>query len=184
MAKLVGIGEGRVSTKLSKLAARGLAQSPMCVPGRSWCLTGQGREIAAAGRPLIDDLDKQVLAVLRSAPMGPVRLARRLEVCLLTAKRRVSLLAARGLVIADARRFYAITPAGIETLGPDAQPPPRWLRFEAISAATARDVRDRTYVDDGAQAERSRPGQMAKAAAKLNRSLPFNQFPERERLAG
>jgi Mn-dependent DtxR family transcriptional regulator len=132
LAKLVGVSEGRVSVKLNRLASRGLAQSPTCVPGRSWALTGQGREIAAAGRPLIDDLDRQVLAVLRSASMGPVRLARRLGVCLLTAKRRVRLLAARGLVIADARRFFSITEAGLAALGPDAQPPPRWVNVAAI----------------------------------------------------
>jgi hypothetical protein len=178
LAKLVGIGEGRISTKLGKLAERGLAQSPMCVQGRSWALTDQGREIAVAERPLIDDLDKQVLAVLRSAPMGPVRLSRRLEVCLLTAKRRVCLLAERGLVIPDIRKFYAITSAGIEALGPEAQPPPRWVRLELISAAAARDVAERTRLDDRTQAERSRPGQMAKAAAKRNRSYAFNPYTE------
>jgi hypothetical protein len=122
--------------------------------------------------------------MLRSASMGPVRLSRRLGVCLLTAKRRGRLLAEKGLLIADARKFYSITPAGIEALGPDAQPPPRWVNVAAISAAAAKDVCERTYLDDRAQAERSRPGKMARAAAKLNRSLPFNRFPERERLAG
>ena len=184
LSAATGLGESCVSTKLSKLAAKGLAISPQCCPGKAWALSQAGREIAAAGRPLIDDLDKQVLAVLRSAPMGPVRLARRLETCLLTAKRRVRLLAEKGLVIADARKFYAITELGIETFGPDAQPSPRWVNVAAISAAAAKDVRDRTYLDDRPQVERSRPGKMARAAAKLNRSLPFNRFPERERLAG
>jgi hypothetical protein len=115
--------------------------------------------------------------------MGAVKLARRLQVCLLTAKRRLGLLTERGLVFADARRFYTLTDAGREALGPGAQPPPRWVNVAAISAATAPDVRERTYVDDRAQAERSRPGKMARAAARLNRSLPFNRFPERERLA-
>lgn len=148
LAKLVGIAEGRISTKLGRLAERGLAQSPMCVPGRSWMLTGQGREIAMTAKPLLDDLDRQVLAVLRSAPMGPVRLARRLEVCLLTAKRRARWMAERGLVISDVRGFYTLTPAGRAALGPDAQPPPCWLDPQRISAAAARDVVSRTYVDD------------------------------------
>ena len=174
LAKLVGIGEGRISTKLSKLAERGLAQSPMCVPGRSWMLTDQGR-LAAAGRPLIDDLDRQVLAVLRSSPMGPVRLSRRLGTCLLTSKRRVGLLAERGLLIADVRKFYAITPAGIEALGPDAQPPPRWVNVAAISAAAAKDVRDRVHVDDSTAAQRSEWGRMARAAAKANGAVSFGK---------
>jgi hypothetical protein len=66
----------------------------------------------------------------------------------LTAKRRTRLLAERGLVIADPRKFFAVTPAGIEALGPDAQPPPRWVNVAAISAASAKDVRERLYVSD------------------------------------
>ena len=61
--------------------------------------------------------------------------------------------------------------------------PPRWVNVAAISAAVAKDVRERAYVDDRTQAERSRPGQMAKAAAKANKSTPFNAFPF-ERMAG
>jgi hypothetical protein len=130
-----------------------LTESPRCCPGRSWALTDQGREIATAGRPLIDDIDRQVLAVLRSASMGPVRLSRRLEVCLQTAKRRVRLLAERGLVIADERRFYSLAPAGREALGAEAQRPP-WVRVEAISAATARDVVNRAWAGDISAANR------------------------------
>ena len=58
------------------------------------------------------------------------------------------------------------------------------MNVAAISAAAAKDVRERAYVDDRTQVERSRPGRMAKAAARANKSLPFNRFPERERLAG
>src|ERR1700722_447774 len=158
LAKRVGVSEGRVSVKLNRLASRGLAQSPMCVPGRSWMLTDQGRAVAIAERPLIDDLDRDILAALALTAMGVMKLSRRVAVCAMTIRRRLGLLTGRGLTFADPRGFYAITPAGIETLGPDAAKPTRWVRVEAISAATARDVRDRTYVDDRAQAERSRPG--------------------------
>jgi hypothetical protein len=103
LAKLVGIGEGRVSTKLNRLASRGLAISPMCVPGRAWALTDQGREIAASARPLIDGLDRVILHALALASMGMMKLARRIEVCPLTIRRRARLLIGRGLVFADPR---------------------------------------------------------------------------------
>ena len=154
----------------------------MC-PGRAWTLTDQGRAVAMEARPLIDELDRQVLAVLRSSPMGHVRLSRRIGVCLQTAKRRANLLAERGLLVADVRRFFSITPEGIEALGPKSQPPPRWVRVEAISAAAAKDVADRPRVDDRTQAERSRPGQMARAAARLNKSSNFNGHVFTERMA-
>ena len=183
LAKLVGIGEGRISVKLNRLAERGLAASPMCVPGRSWALTDQGREIAAAGRPLIDDLDRDILRALALTAMGPVRLSRRLGVCLQTTKRRTISLAEKGLVIADVRRFFSITPEGIEALGPKSQPSPRWVNVAAISAAAAKDVADRPRVDDRTQEERSRPGKMARAAARLNKSSNFNGHVFSERMA-
>jgi DNA-binding transcriptional ArsR family regulator len=173
LARITSTSESRVSTHLGKLAVQGLATSPMCVPGRAWMLTDQGR-LAAAGRPLIDDLDRQVPAVLRVAPMGHVRLSRRIGVCLLTARRRANLLAERGLVFPDVRKFYSITPEGIEALGPKSQPPPRWVNVAAISAAAAKDIAERTRLDDRTQEERSRPGRMARVAAKRNRSTPFN----------
>jgi hypothetical protein len=53
-------------------------------------------------------------------------------------------------------------------------------RFRAaISAASARDVTERAWVDDRTQPERSRPGKMARAAARRNGSASF-AFPERE----
>jgi hypothetical protein len=73
LARFAGIGEARTSTRLTKLAERGLTVSPMCVPGRSWHLTGAGREIAMTERPLIDELDRQVLAVLAVASMGAAK---------------------------------------------------------------------------------------------------------------
>ena len=185
LAKLVGIGEGRISTKLNRLASRGLAQSPMCVPGRSWMLTDQGREIAMTDAPLIDPLDRQVLAALAVTSMGAVKLARRVQVCLLTAKRRARLLAARGLLFIDPRRFYSLTPTGREALGSDAAKPTPWVRPEAISAASAKDVRERVHIHDASSAEHSRRGKLARASAKRNGSTPFNNpFVEFDRMAG
>jgi hypothetical protein len=70
----------------------------------------------------------------------------------LTAQRRARSLVGRGLVFADVRRFFEITEAGRQTLGPVAAPT-RWLRHEAISAAMSREVlaRRRGEVDDAAQ---------------------------------
>jgi hypothetical protein len=74
LARFAGIGEARTSTRLTKLAERDLTVSPMCVPGRSWALTGAGREIAEQARPLIDGLDRRILAALASVSMGAAKL--------------------------------------------------------------------------------------------------------------
>jgi hypothetical protein len=175
LARTIGASEAVVSTKLGKLAARALVESPRCCPGRSWLITSKGREIATAGRPLLDDLDRHVLAVLRSSPtpMRQLGLARRCGTCSLTIKRRVAVLAHRGLVTITGPQFR-ITSAGIEALGPDAVKPTPWVRVEAISAASARDVADRTYIPEATAATRSNAGKLARASAKRNRSTPFN----------
>ena len=105
---------------------------------------------------------------------GMCVLSRRLGTCLLTAKRRANALAERGLLIADVRRFFSITPEGIEALGPDAAKPTPWVRVEAVAASTAKDVRDRVYIPEATAAQRSNSGKLARAAAKRNRSTPFN----------
>ena len=184
LARIAGASESRVSTHLTKMAERGLTVSPMCVPGRSWALTGNGREIVMAAHPLIDDTDRQVLAALAVTSMGSVKLARRTGVCLLTAKRRARLLAARGLLFADPRRFLSITDAGLKALGPDAPKPTPWVNVAAISAATAKDVTERIYVNNISAAQRSNCGKLARAAAKRNKSVPFNGGGYFERMAG
>ena len=181
LATIIGSSESCVSTRLSKLQRQGLTCGPQCCPGKAWALSQAGRE-AAAGRPLLDDLDRDILRIVARSPSGIVAVARRAGVCPLTARRRLGLLTGKGLVFADPRKFFSITPAGVAAGdAPQRQP---WVNPERIKASTAKDVVGRTYLDDRAQAERSRPGQMAKAAAKLNRSLPFNRFEQRERLAG
>ena len=184
LARITGTGEGRVCAKLGRLAKRGLAESPRCCPGRSWAPTDQGRAVVLAGRLLIDDIDRAILSLIAKGPLRQLELSRRAQVCSFTAKRRFGLLVERGLATVDIARRYSATDAGREALGPEAQPQPRWVNVAAISAAAAKDVRERAYVDDRTQIERSRPGRMAKAAARANKSLPFNRFPERERLAG
>jgi hypothetical protein len=41
LGEAVGLSEGRISTRLSKLAEQGLTISPQCVPGRAWALSAQ-----------------------------------------------------------------------------------------------------------------------------------------------
>ncbi len=148
LGKLVGSSKARTSTRLTKLAEQGLTVSPMCVPGRSWCLSGAGRDAAIGMSPLLDDLDRDILAVLRSAAMGPVRLGRRVGCCELTIRRRAKMLEAKGLLIRDPRRFYQIATAGIAMVGDIPKP---WIRPEAVSAAMSREVVERegkTAIDD------------------------------------
>lgn len=54
LSAATGQARSAVCARLRRLAERDLACGPMCVPGRAWILTDQGREIAMAGRPLID----------------------------------------------------------------------------------------------------------------------------------
>jgi hypothetical protein len=148
LGELTGVARGRVSTRLGKLAKRDLVTSPMCVPGRAWAISAQGRTAAMELRPLLDDLDRHILLTLRTLAMGPLRLSRRIGTCEMTAKRRAQLLARHGLVFADMRGFFEVTEAGLAALG-DAQPPKPWLRIEAVSAAMSREVVERSgSVDD------------------------------------
>jgi hypothetical protein len=184
LARITSTSESRVSTHLGKLAVQGLAQSPMCVPGRSWALTAADRGIAAAAVPVVvDELDRDILGALAMTAMGCMKLARRVQVCPLTIRRRLGLLIGRGLVFADPRRFYSLTPAGRGALG-DASLPPRWVRVEAISAAAAKDVVEPTYVNNISAAQRTNCGKLARAAAKRNKSTPFNGGGYFERMAG
>jgi Mn-dependent DtxR family transcriptional regulator len=182
LARAVGLSLSVTSSRLVRLQGRGLAEGPRCCPGRAWALTDQGKAAAMGSVSLLDELDRHVLAVLRSAPMGHVRLSRRIGVCLLTAKRRASLLAERGLVTADVRRFFSITPAGAAALGPDAPQRQPWLRVEAVAASMARDVTARTYVNDMSAAERSRHSASAakkgRENAKRGKTIGFNGWME------
>jgi hypothetical protein len=159
LSALTGSPESCVSARLGRFAAAGLAASPMCVPGRSWCLTGAGKARAMNGQPLIDDLDRELLVAVALSPLSQMALKRRIEVCRLTVRRRVDALIARGLVNQTDGR-YAITDQGRAALGD--QCPSPWLRSEAISAALARDVVRRQHglrCDGEVEAEAQSPSQ-------------------------
>jgi hypothetical protein len=51
LSRLIGSRAPCACARLGKLADMGLTCRPMCLPGRSWILTAQGRELAVAGRP-------------------------------------------------------------------------------------------------------------------------------------
>ena len=187
LGRLTGRSEARTCTHLGKLANLALVESPQCCPGRAWALTAKRKAAAIGVSPLLDDLDRDILAVLRSAAMGPVRLGRRVGCCELTVRRRAKALAAKGLVIVDPRKFYAVTPSGLAAIGEAA--PARWVDTARISAAAARDVQNRIVSPTGdmSQAERSRisslSAQKARANARAGKNLPFNDtFREFDRL--
>jgi DNA-binding IclR family transcriptional regulator len=166
-------------TRLAKLERRGLVCGPHCNARRRWNLTTQGEALAASANPVVlDDRDRQVLAALALTSMGTVKLARRVEVCPMTIRRRVRLLVERGLVFADPRKFFSITDAGLAALG-DAAPqrPEPWVKVEAVSAARAKDVAERQgqSVDDRTSWARSQQGSRArlKALSTANGQQPF-----------
>ena len=193
LSRLVGSSAPCVCTRLGKLSDMGLTCGPKCDARARWDLTERGRELAAAANPVvIDDLDRQVLAVLAQVAMGPVRLARRVGTCPMTAKRRAHLLAKRGLVHLDPRKFYAISDAGRQAIGTTNPPRPApWLNPAAISAASAKDVRQRlTHPNDDRSAEfRSRVASMGAqagvASARLRRTgIGQSATREFDRMAG
>ncbi len=63
IAEIVGLDQPCTSRRLAKFAKQGVTASPMCVPGRAWCITGQG--LALSAKPLVDDLDREILSALR-----------------------------------------------------------------------------------------------------------------------
>jgi DNA-binding Lrp family transcriptional regulator len=164
LSQAIGLSEGRVSARLNKLAAKGLALSPQCCPGRSWALTVQGRA-AASSVVLLDDLDRRVLAALALTSMGTVKLARRVEVCQPTIRRRVRPLLEKGLVFADPRKFFSVTPAGRAALGDEAVVS-RWVDPARISAANARDVRTRLQHPNDDRSSWARAEQSSRARQK------------------
>jgi hypothetical protein len=187
LSRLVGSSSSYTCVRLSKLADAGLCIGPRCDSRARWDLSERGRELAASTDPvvLLDDRDRQVLAALALTSMGTMKLARRVEVCPMTIRRRVRLLVERGLVFADPRKFYTITDAGPAALGPDTpKRPAPWVKVEAVSAANASDVRTRLQHpnDDRSAAERSRHGSKARAKAlqttQANQAAPFNAFPD------
>jgi predicted transcriptional regulator len=172
LGETVGLTQGRVSTRLTKLAEQGLAVSPMCIPTRYWALTEKGRALAAAASVVIlDHLDRQVLTMLVLAPMRQGQLASQVGCCTLTAKRRLGLLVSRGLAKTDELHRYVVTDQGREAV-PDAPKP--WVKITAITAANSRDVIRR--LEDPTEmpsAERSRLSSLIAHKARLSRRGKF-----------
>ena len=157
IGRLAGLGKSGASIRLSRLAGRGLAESPKCCPDRSWALTARGCELVAAALPPLDDLDRTILSMLSRSAMRQLALARRVGVCSLTAKRRLQILIGRGMVEAEpgpvGRDLYAITDRGRQAVGESA--PVHWIDSERIKASTARDVVNRKWVDDRTREEKA-----------------------------
>jgi hypothetical protein len=178
LSALTGSPESCVSARLGRIAERGLAASPMCVPGRSWCLTGAGKALAMNGQLLIDDTGRDILTIMARAPVRQLELARRLGGCNLTAKRRLGMLVGQGLIDVNASRFR-ITDQGRSLLGD--QCPKPWVTPAAISAAAASDVQRRIqYPNEMSAAERTRISSLsaskARATAKRNGNAAFNHL--------
>jgi Mn-dependent DtxR family transcriptional regulator len=155
-------------TRLAKLERSGLVCGPHCNARRRWNLTAQGEALASSANPVVlDDRDRQVLAALALTSMGTVKLARRVEVCPMTIRRRVRLLVERGLVFADPRKFFSITDAGLTALGSEApQRPEPWVKISAISAVSARDVRTRLQHPNDDRSSWARAEQSSRARLK------------------
>ena len=175
LSKLVGSPVSCVCTRLGKLSDMGLTCGPKCDAKARWDLIPAGQAVAATDRPVIlDDLDKRILGALARSPMRQLELARRIEACPMTIKRRTVRLAERGLVESnpDARNRYTITDIGTAALGDAApQPPERWIDPSRISAAAAKDVakRGNGLGDDRSHAEMARHGHEVAAVVTTRR---------------
>ena len=161
LSRSVGSSKPCVCVRFARLEASALACGPHCDHRKRWDLSAQGREAAAAANPLVlDDLDKRILTALVS-PMRLMALARRIEICRLTARRRIDRLVERGLAATLDSKFMA-TPQGRSLLG-DAAPEP-WVKREAVAASMARDVLERRS-DDRTYQQIRENGRMAKLKA-------------------
>lgn len=189
LSTLTGTSEPCVCHRLQRFSEMGLCHGPMCVPGRAWVLSEQGKALAASPQHIPDGLDTDILTVVASGPMRQLQLARRLGVASLTVKRRIARLIEAGMITTDSERRFLISGSGVTMLGgapaPKVEP---WLKTTSISAAAAKDVRERLEsqsVDDRSRFERSRQGGMARQrameTARRNGSERFNNYPELDR---
>jgi Mn-dependent DtxR family transcriptional regulator len=147
--------------RLAKLERRGLVCGPHCNARHRWNLTAQGEALASSANPVVlDDRDRQVLAALALTSMGTVKLARRVEVCPMTIRRRVRLLVEKGLVFADPRKFFSITDAGLAALGDTA--PQRWVDLNRLRASLSKDVLTRSPTNERTTAQIAAHARMAR----------------------
>ena len=193
LSRLIGASESCTCVRLAKLETQGLTCSPKCQAHIRWRLSQAGSEFAATGRPVIDGVDRDILAALALVPMGTMKLSRRVGACAMTIKRRINLMVARGLVFADPRKFFSITDEGRAALGPNNPPRPApWLRPEQVSAAVAKDVLQRhgQEPDDRSAAFRAKVASLGAQASAVTARLrkrgrqPFSALSEFDRLAG
>jgi hypothetical protein len=167
LSRLAGVGATCACVRLSKLADRGLCVGPKCDARARWDLTPAGKALAAVANPVVlDDRDRQVLAALAVTAMGVSKLARRVGICPMTVKRRLHILAERGLAYADPRKFFSLTPDGVAALG-DA--PKRWLDLDRLRASTAKDVQARSPTDDRNMARLAANARMARGRPRAGK---------------
>ena len=179
LSRLIGSSAPCTCVRLGKLADMGLTCGPKCDARARWDLTPAGRAVAQASAPILDDTDKQLLTTLVLKPTRQLELVRRTGLCSLTVKRRLGLLIERGLAKQDAPRLpFSVTDAGRQALGRAAPQHEPWVNAAAISAAAAKDVRERVTVSDMTRIAKSRSAslgaQRAIEMARSNRSPAFN----------
>jgi hypothetical protein len=187
LSELIGSSVSCCCTRLGKLADMGLTCGPKCDARARWDLSPAGQALAAAASPVvIDGLDTDLLEMIASGPMRQLELARRCGIASLTVKRRVWRLIEAGMVTTDSERRFCISRVGIAALGGEAPPKPvsPWLRVEAISAASSRDVIERVEHrpnDDRTAAMKSEQGRTTRlkvlSTARLNSAERFNSAP-------
>ena len=187
LSQLVGMTDSCCCTRLGKLSDAGLTCGPKCDARARWELTQQGKALAAAPNPVIlDALDESILAALVRASAGLVSISRQVGVCQLTVKRRAERLIKRGLVYRDLRGFYVATEAGRSTQGEAPPPKPEpWLKVSAISAASAKDVLERS-TDDRTTVQKAHHASHGRAAVaetmRLRRRRMLSAYGEAEPL--
>ena len=182
LSRLTGSSASCCCTRLGKLADAGFCTGQKCDARARWDLTDRGRALAATTQPVIlDDLDRRILAVLALASMGVGRLSRRVGICPMTIKRRTRLLAERGLIHLDLRRFFSITNEGRRAIGTTNAPRPApWHRREAVAASLARDVvaRNGHQPDDRSSEFRTKVAKMG-----AQQSMASQRLHKRRRFA-
>jgi hypothetical protein len=178
LSRLIGSSTSCTCTRLGKLSDMGLTCGPKCDARARWDLTPAGKALAASAVPLmIDDLDREILTACARSPSRLMKIDAEVGVCRLTARRRIDRLVEAKLVMRQADLRYAITATGISALGDAAsQRPAPWVRPELISAANARDVRERSPTDDRTRAMRSQQATLAAATMRLKRYPAFNRL--------
>jgi hypothetical protein len=92
----------------------GFCVGAKCDARGRWDLTAQGRELAVSASPMvIDGTDRDILRIIARSPSKLMALARQIGTCPMTARRRINLLAQRGMAAAAADGKFMITDTGL-----------------------------------------------------------------------